>query len=333
MKHRGIIYLLSGLLLICLAGCVGLRDPGYNSEKWRLWVKELRKDALAQGIRADLFDRVFKDLTPQLRLLARDHIQAKAKGNFYYYRQKRGDAMRIRLGRAEYLQHQILLEKIAKEYKVDPCFITAIWGIETVYGRVTGNYPVISSLATLAYDPRRATYFRQEVLYALQIINEGHRPEQNFIGAWDGGMGQPQFMPSSWFKYAVDYDKDGRKDIWYSHADTFASIANYLAQHGWLENQPYSLEISLPPRFNSSLLNMHAVKTVKQWQAMGVKIKRGQALPPMNTLASLKQLDGGPVIMVFNNFRVVLSYNNSSLYAGTVGYLAKQICRGKPFPD
>jgi membrane-bound lytic murein transglycosylase B len=328
------IYLMLGFLLMSLLGCANTNNSSVwansaNQQKWRQWVNNLRIEALAQGIRADLFERVFKDVTPQVGLIILDKRQTKGKGNFYYYRKKRGDAFRIRLGRSEYLAHKVLLERIAKQYKVDPCFITAIWGIETVYGRYTGHYPVIASLATLAYDSRRSEFFRQELLYALQIINGGHVQENNFNGAWDGGMGQPQFMPSSWYKFAVDYDGDGRKDIWYTYGDIFASIANYLTKNGWQNGQPYSVEISLPARFDERLLDMSTTKTVAQWQALGVKIKRGQSLPVSNLSASVKQLDGGPAIMVFNNFKVILTYNNSSFYAGTVGYLANNICRGR----
>lgn len=327
MKLTRMIYLLVTLLFISITGCADMNGSDMNdSDKWRQWIANLRQQAIAQGIRADLFDRIFKDIMPQVGLIVRDQIQAKAKGNYYYYLKRRGDAFRIRLGHKEYIQHKALLEAIGKEYHVDPCYITAIWGIETVYGRYTGNYPIIASLATLAYDTRRSDYFREELLYALQIINGGHAPESNFKGAWDGGMGQPQFMPSSWHKFAVDYDNDGRKDIWYNYGDIFASIANYLAKHGWKEGEPYSVEVNVPAHFKQNLLDMNTTKTVKEWLALGVKIKHGQSMPPVHLPAALKQLDSGPVIMVFNNFKVILTYNKSSFYAGTVGYLANQIC-------
>lgn len=334
MKFTRTIIFFTAIFCLFSAGCANSYvDPaqaGYISQaKWQNWVHNLRKDALAQGIRPDLFDRVFADISPQVGLIIRDHKLAKVKGNYYYYRLQRGDWLRIRIGRKEYQQHRALLEEIGKVYQVDPCYIAAIWGIETVYGRYTGNYPVITSLATLAYDTRRSDFFRQELLYALHIVNEGHTSEQNFKGAWDGGMGQPQFMPSSWYKYAVDYDGDGRKDIWFSHADVFASIANYLKQFGWQMNQPYSVEVIPPAKIDPQLLAGDITKPVQEWQAMGIRIKRGQIIPDTQLPAALKQLDGGPAILMFNNFKVILQYNKSKFYAGTVGYLANHICNRK----
>lgn len=300
----------------------------YNGQQcWESWLQDLRHEALAQGIKADVFDRAFADVKPQAILVNRDQKQVTAVPNYYQYLKLRGDANRIRLGREQYQQHKALLEKIGQQYQVNPCYIVAIWGIETIYGHFTGNHSVIDSLATLAYDTRRSNYFRQELLYALQIINDGYMAPDNFKGAWDGGMGQPQFMPSSWYKYAVDYTGNGRKDIWHSYGDTFASIANYLRSFGWQNNQPYSVEVTVPPHIDAKLLRGDVTKTVKAWRALGVKIKKGQAAPNAMLPASLIQLDGGPAILMFNNFKTMLHYNRSKFYAGTVNYLAKHICR------
>lgn len=293
---------------------------------WENWLQELRQEALVRGIKASVFDRTFANITPRAIVVNRDQKQVKAIPNYYGYLKQRGDPIRIQLGRQVYQEHKTLLEKIGKEYQVNPCYIVAIWGIETVYGRYTGNYPVIDSLATLAYDTRRSHYFREELLYALQIINDGYVSADNFKGAWDGGMGQPQFMPSSWYKYAVDYNGDGRKDIWHNYGDTFASIANYLRVFGWQNNQPYSVEVIVPPKLSEHLLRGEVTKTVKDWQALGVQIKKGQVMPNVSLPASLIQLEGGPAILMFNNFKTMLRYNRSKFYAGTVNYLAKHIC-------
>jgi membrane-bound lytic murein transglycosylase B len=316
-------------LLISLSGCASWKDEPrarIDMAKWRQWVLNLRSEAIAQGIRPSVFDRVFAKVTPQPVLLVKQRSYVKAKPNYYLYRLQRGDAIRIRLGRQEYIQHRQLLDKIGQQYGVEPCYLLAIWGIETVYGRNTGNHSVIASLATLAYGQYRSDYFRQELLYALKMINDGYVTEDSFIGSWDGGMGNPQFMPSSWYKYAVDYDGKGRKDIWRSHGDTLASMANYLRHFGWQAQQPYSVEVILPPHINSNLLAAAVNHTVSEWQALGIKIKPGQAKPNPKLVASLKQLDGGPAILIFNNFKAMLHYNRSPLYAGTVGYLAEQIC-------
>lgn len=299
----------------------------YAQQDWSSWVQELRTDAIRDGINPEVFDVVFFGLTPNPRVLHLDRTQPEHRITFLQYRKTRIDPLRIKLGIAEYKKRREVLEKIGDDFGVDPCFIVAFWGIESSYGRYMGDFSVIRSLATLAYDDRRGESFRHELLIALHILNEGHIDNEHFKGEWAGASGQPQFMPSSWQKYAVDYEGTGKKDIWRSYPDAFASIANYLRKNGWHKGEPWAIQVDLPSGFNQSFLGLNQTKPVYEWLRMGVRPIYGDVMPNENLSASIVEPEGGPVFMVFNNFRVIMTYNNSIFYAGSVGYLADQISK------
>jgi membrane-bound lytic murein transglycosylase B len=295
---------------------------------WNTWVKQLRKDAIAQGINPNLFDRTFAKITrPNKRVTRFDRTQPERRLTYMQYRKTRIDAYRIKLGRIQYKKHKRLINEIGRQYQVDPCTITAIWGIETSYGRFMGSFPVVKSLATLAYDGRRSKFFRRELLYALHILNDGHVSPRQFVGEWAGATGQSQFLPSSWYKYAVDYRGDGKKDIWTDRADVFASIANYLKMHGWKIGPPWSIRVYVPASVPKRMVSTKFKQPLSAWYKLGIKPRSGQSLPRHNYDASLIRPHGGPDMLVFNNFKVLLRYNNSTYYAGSVAYLADQICR------
>lgn len=295
---------------------------------WPEFVAGVRQEALAQGIRPSVFDEAFKGIhAPNRRVLRYDRNQPEKRLTYLKYRNTRAGKYRIHLGRKEIKKHEQLLQHIAQQYGVNACFITSLWGLETSYGRFMGSFPVIKSLATLAYDNRRASFFRKQLFYALHILNDGHVDLKNFKGEWAGASGHPQFLPSSWHNYAVDYNGDGRKDIWNTYSDVFASIANYLKEHGWQRGGPWAVQASLPAHFDKSLLTRKVSKTVEQWQSLGVRIKTdGQHITPQS-VASVIYPYGGPAMMIFNNFKVIMRWNRSTYYAGTVGYMAEQICR------
>ena len=298
-----------------------------TSEKWQAYITQLRHEALAQGIRPQVFDEAFEGIhEPSRKVLHLDRTQPEKRLTFVKYRDTRADAYRIKLGRNELKKHEALLSQVSQEYGVNPCFITSLWGLETSYGRFMGSFPVIKSLATLAYDNRRASFFRKQLFYALHILNGDHISLKDFKGEWAGASGQPQFLPSSWHYYAVDHNNDGRKDIWKTHGDVFASIANYLVKHGWQSNQPWSVVVQLSSNFDQSLLTRNVTKTVAEWRRLGVQIISDQHIDP-NLLASVIEPYGGPTMMIFNNFKVIMKWNRSIYYAGTVGYMAEQICR------
>ena len=205
-----------------------------TQQPWATWVADVRKQALAEGVRPSVFDLAFADIhepSRQVKGLARS--QPEHRLTYQKYLSSRVDAYRISIGRSQYKKNKDVADQIGRTYHVDPCFIMSFWGMETSYGSYMGTFPVVKSLATLAYDSKRQDFFRKELFLALHILNDGHVSMQDFKGEWAGASGQPQFLPSSWVKYAVDYDGDGRKDIWLSKPDVFASIANYMKINGW----------------------------------------------------------------------------------------------------
>ncbi len=324
MKKRNL--LLTGILTTLLS--LSAATAFAAKQSWSEYVKGVRAEALSQGIRPDVFDEAFRNIkAPNRRVLHLDRTQPEKRLTFLKYRNTRADAFRIKLGRREIKKYHALLDKVGDEYGVSPCFIVSIWGLETSYGRFMGTFPVIKSLATLAYDNRRSAFFRKQLFQALHILNDGHVQLKDFKGEWAGASGHPQFLPSSWHNFAVDYNKDGKKDIWKTHSDAFASIANYLLKSGWKRNQPWAIKVTTPAGFSEDLLGRKVVKTIAQWKALGVRAN-GRPLPKdMNMEASIVRPYGGPTYMIFNNFRVIMKWNRSIYYAGTVGYMAEQICK------
>ncbi len=319
---KRILVALAGLLM-CLVMSTAVAEQA-KKLPWPQWVKEVRVEALEDGIRPEVFDEAFSGVKePTSRVVSLDRSQPEKRLTFLQYRKTRIDAYRITLGVRYYKKNQTLLDKIAAEYQVDPFFITALWGIESSYGNFMGSFPVISSLATLAYDGRRSEFFRKELLLALHILNENQVSLADFKGEWAGGSGQPQFLPSSWQKYAVDYDGDGRRNIWTSKPDVFASIANYLKKNGWQAGEPWALQINLPETLPESETEDEK-KTVREWRELGVQLLDGQ-WPGDHLKATIVRPLGGPDFMVFQNFHTILQYNNSKYYAGSVGYLADEI--------
>ncbi|WP_131782019.1 lytic murein transglycosylase [Legionella gresilensis] len=297
------------------------------STNWNQWVASVRQEAINQGISAELFDEAFADIrepSRQVKSLARS--QPEHRLTFSKYLNTRADSYRIAMGRKHYGKNKALLEEVGQHFGVDPCFIVAFWGMETSYGSYMGNFPVIKSLATLAYDSSRPDFFRKELFIALRIVNDGHVTLDRFKGEWAGASGQPQFLPSSWVQFAVDYDGDGRKDIWLSKPDVFASIANYMKKNGWQTGQPWGIHVKLPKGFDKNLEGKSIVKKVSEWNAMGVRTEDGQPLPYSELDASIVQPNGGPVFLAYPNYKMILRYNNSIYYAGAIGYMADKIC-------
>lgn len=324
MKTR--VRILSVLVGLLLSSFVFAQQQSWNS-----WVADVRQEALGQGIRASLFDEAFADIhepSRQVKGLARS--QPEHRLTYSKYLHSRVDNYRITVGRQQYKKNKALADEIANHFGVDPCFIMSFWGMETSYGSYMGNFPVIKSLATLAYDSNRPDFFRKQLFYALHIVNDGHVSLSKFKGEWAGASGQPQFLPSSWREYAVDYDGDGRKDIWESKADVFASIANYMKKNGWQTGEPWAILVKLPKNFDKNLEGKSIVKPTSEWNALGVRTERGEPLPYQNLQASIVQPNGGPVFLAFPNYKMILRYNNSIYYAGAIGYLADKICLRTP---
>lgn len=299
-----------------------------NQQNWSQWIAGVRQEALSQGISPQLFDEAFAGMhEPSRTVKGLSHSQPEHRLTFAKYLHSRVDDYRVAIGRKEFSRNRDVLEKIGKEFGVDPCFIVSFWGMESSYGSYMGNFPVIKSLATLAYESNRPEFFRKELFLALHILNDGHVSLANFKGEWAGASGQCQFLPSSWVKYAVDYDGDGYKNIWESKPDVFASIANYMKQNGWQTDEPWAIHVTLPAHFDMKLEGKSIVKSVREWNAMGVRTESGQPLPYENLQASIVKPLGGPVFLAYPNYKMILRYNNSIYYAGAIGYLADKICK------
>lgn len=329
-----VIFFSLTLELVCVS-CNSYSSVAAPTIAWSDWVAGLRKEAVEQKkvIKPALFDSIFSSLRPDPNLLQISRVQKKTKVSFAQYLAVRNNQVGVSRGCAAYFNHQELLGKISEAYKVDACFIVALWGMETAYGKIKGSYPTVRALATLAYGTSRGNFFRNELLYALHILDMGVIAYKDFNGSWDGGMGQIQFMPSSWHNFAQDYDKTGKKDIWNSYGDAFASMANYLKMHGWQYHAPYLVEVSLPDNFDQSLTGMRITKPVHQWLKMGVNVNeewRSRVHFSPNEMASIKVLRNGPTLMVFNNFKVVLRWNHLYYFAAALGYLAYDICEKLP---
>jgi membrane-bound lytic murein transglycosylase B len=229
-------------------------------------------------------------------------------------------------------EHGDLLRAVGGRYGMPPPLLAAVWGIESNYGRTQGDFSVIQALASLAYDGRRGAMFRHELLNALRILDQGHVTLDAMKGSWAGAMGQLQFMPSTFIAYAKDGDADGRKDIWGSAADALESAANFMSS-SWQSGLRWGRQASVPATFNTSLAGLNRTRTLAQWQALGVRLPGGGALPRENVRASIIIPDDGtrePAFLVYRNYRALLRWNRSHFFALAVGHLADRIAGGPP---
>ena len=301
------------------------------------WLTDLRAEALARGIRADIVDKAFDGLEPVERILERDRTQAEFALDLDDYLARRLTRSTVRMAERMYARHRTLLSDVGRKYAVPPRVVVAIWGLESNFGRFSGVRPTIPTLATLAYDPRRSSLFRSELFSALEILENGDIELQRLKGSWAGALGQPQFMPSSYLKFAQDFDGDGRRDIWSSQADVFASIAYYLQQHGWTEGERWGREVRVPqgireqvdalPRRTEgcrALRTLTAPMNLKAWSTLGVLSASGAALPGADMPASLLAA-GSRYYLVYRNYEALLEYNCAHSYALSIALLADRI--------
>src|SRR6201994_4135664 len=252
----------------------------------------LRRDAAAHGIRASTIDVALRNAQYLPHVIELDRKQPERTMTFAEYLDKVVTAQRMDGGRRELAENRVLLEGIWRRYNVEPRFVVALWGIESDFGKVMGNYAVVSSLATLAYDGRRSSYFRGELISALRILDQGHIRTDNMMGSWAGAMGQCQFMPSTFLGYAVDYDGDGRKDIWNDRADALASIANFISRLGWRGGEGWGREVMLPAGFDTSSSGLEVKRPTGEWSRLGVRSIDAGPLGLREGEASLVMPDG-----------------------------------------
>jgi membrane-bound lytic murein transglycosylase B len=309
---------------------LALMAPGRleAAEDFASWLEGVRVEAKAMGIRQATLDRALTGIEPIPRVVELDRRQPEFTLTFAQYLKRVVNDRRARIGRQKLAAHRELLDAIARKYKVQPRFIVALWGIETDFGRITGGFPVVASLATLAHDGRRSKFFRKELMLALRIIDQGHISAKKMIGSWAGAMGQNQFMPSSFHAYAVDHDGDGNKDIWGTLPDVFASIANYLSKSGWRDDQTWGRPASVPGNFKAALTGRKLRKRLSEWRALGVRKLDGGDLPARDLEASLISPEKNslePVFIAYHNYRVILRWNRSDYFAIAVGTLSDRL--------
>ncbi|MGY3960021.1 lytic murein transglycosylase [Aeromonas popoffii] len=317
MKCRLALLLFSGLL----------SAPLQASPDFYAYVAGLKQQALAAGIKPETVAAAFANIRVIEPAIKHDKNQPEFKLTLDSYIPRAVPQWKVNQAKALYRQHLPLLTKIGAEYDVQSRFIVALWGIETNFGKLTGTYPLISSLATLAWDGRREDFFKGQLLDALRIIEQGHVTPSAFKGSWAGAMGQVQFMPSSFLKYAVDQDGDGKKDLWGNLADVFGSAANYLQQNGWHGDETWGRQVKLPEGLDPALLGLEQTRQLSAWQALGVRQLDGSPLPGVEMQASLVRPDDakGRAYLAYPNYLVLRHWNRSHYFVVAVGTLADRL--------
>ena len=311
-------------VIAAAAAPAALAGPGFDS-----FLEGVRAEARARGLKEATITSALSDVRPVTRVIELDRRQPEFTLTFDRYMSRVVSPARVEKGRARLAEHAALLRRVAAKFRVQPRFIVALWGIETDFGRLRGSFPVIASLATLAHDGRRSAYFRKELFNALTIIDQGHITAREMIGSWAGAMGQNQFMPSSFLRFAVDHDGDGRRNIWTSREDVFASTANYLARSGWRDDQTWGRRVRLPAKLDTALLGLKTRKGLVEWQKLGVRRHDGGDLPRRNLRSSIiRHGETGPAYVVYDNYRTILKWNRAHFFATAVGSLADRIAGG-----
>lgn len=323
------------LLLALLAILLSPALPAQESveQSFDAWLLELRNQAGSLGISNTTLDAAFADVaSPLERVLELDRSQPEFVQTFTGYMSNRMSDARIERGKRLLEEHRDLFARIQARYGVQPHYLVAFWALESNFGDYTGGFSVIRALATLAYDPRRVDFFRDELLTALRIIDNGHIAADRMTGSWAGAMGQCQFMPSTFATYGTDGDGDGRVDIWNSLPDVFASAANFLSRSGWRGDERWGREVLLPDNFDFALAGTGVRKTVTEWNQLGIRRVDGTALGNADMQASVIIPAGanGPAFLAYNNFRTTMVWNRSTFYAISVGHLADRFVGGGP---
>ena len=288
---------------------------------------EVKAEAMDKGIRPATVDAAFANVVHIDRVIELDRKQPEFTLSFKEYLDRIVSPTRVAEGRRRLAENRELLAAIEKRYGVQPRFVVALWGIETGFGKNTGGMSVVSSLATLAYDGRRSKYFRTELMNALTILDQGHITPEAMVGSWAGAMGQCQFMPSTFLKFAVDWDGDGRRDIWTNRGDALASAANYLSSEGWRDDQTWGRPVRLPKTLAPKLIGLDTRKSMAEWARLGVKGTDGKPLPARALAGSiiLAEPGKGPAFLVYDNFRTIMKWNRSTFFALAAGHLADRI--------
>jgi len=323
MKHS---YLLLSILMLLVSQTLSAK-PTFEQ-----YLTDLKMQAIERGYTADFVDQVFVDVIYHKKTVTADKNQPETKLTLDKYLATRVPDWKVKKAVDLMAQHQVLLDQVEKKFGVQKRFIVALWGNESNFGNIMGKHSVINSLVTLAYEGRREALFKKQLFAALEILQQGHVELEDFVGSWAGAMGQSQFMPTSFLDYAIDFDKDGRKDIWNSEADVFASIANFLNSEGWSNQITWGRQVTVPDDFDFSVtgLKSSSKRLLSGWQAIGVRRYDGRNLPNLPFKGSLIAPDGktGRIYLVYENFRTLMKWNRSSYFGVSVSYLSDRIKKG-----
>lgn len=303
---------------------VGALVNADERQTFQEWLQELKADSLHEGISKQTVEDTFKKAKLLPRVIALDRSQPEFISTFLDYLDRRVTPNIVARGRDLLSQHQTLLDNVESEYGVPKHILVAFWGMETHYGGFQGDIDLPSALMTLAYEGRRAVFFRNQLFNLMRIVDARHNAIQKMRGSWAGAMGHMQFMPTTFMQYGVDADKDGRINIWKSLPDAFYSAANYLARVGWRANEPVMVQVSLPEGFDYSMAQLTLRRSVKDWQQLGVFVPLHLA-DMDNAAILLPQGWRGPALMVFSNFDVIMDWNRSVNYALAVAHLSEQL--------
>ncbi|MDX2201732.1 MAG: lytic murein transglycosylase [Hyphomicrobiaceae bacterium] len=298
-----------------------------NTQSFERWLGEFRKEALASGISRQTVTRVLDDMTLDPSIIARDRKQGFFSQTFTAFSGKLISAGRIKNGQAKLKQHRELFERVEKEFGVPGAVITAFWGLESDFGGGMGDQSVLRSLATLAYDCRRGEMFRKELLDAMRIVEAGDLQPSEMIGAWAGELGQTQFLPSHYLKYAVDYDGDGKRNLLRSVPDVIASTASFIKSLGWRPGEPWMEEVRVPQSLAWDQADLAIQHPRSKWAEWGVKDIHGNPVKRDALPASLLLPMGrfGPAFLAYPNFQIYPKWNQSLNYCITAAHLATRL--------
>jgi len=320
------------LLLAAMSATALAAAACRTSGSYESWLAAFEREALAQGISQKAIAAAAPSLTYDQRIVNIDHGQRVFTQTFLEFSDRMAAAYRIQGAQARIKTYAPIFARIDKNYGVPAAVISSFWALESDFGATQGNYHSLSSIASLAYDCRRADRFRAQLFDALRLIERGDLRPEEMIGSWAGELGQTQMMPSEYYKYAVDYDGDGKRDLLHSAPDVIGSTANYLVGLGWKRGEPWLSEVRVPPNLPWDQADLAIQLPRSKWASLGVTLADGKALPADSLAASLLLPMGrfGPAFLVYPNFQVYLQWNNSLVYSTTAAYLATRIAGAPP---
>ena len=314
----------SFFIIVLLMGVV----PNAKAEEFSTWIDALIKEAIQNGVRPQTAYNALSIVTYDPSVIEKDKKQPENNITINEYWKKIITPQRIQRAKNFYSANRVMLNQVGDTYGVNPRYIVALLSIESQFGEVQGNTNIIQSLASLAYEGRRRDFFKSELFNALKIIDKRHITQEEMVGSWAGAMGWCQFMPSSFLKFGVDFDGDGRINIWSSATDAAASAANYLQQSGWNNDETWGRQVRLTSPIAKEYLGREVKRPISEWKEMGIKTLQGKALPDKKNLeASLIMPDGeeGTAFLVYNNFDVIMQWNKSSYFATSIGIIADKL--------